>query len=75
MNLKASEIAKKIAHDRAFVNPISGDELEPHMGDENVTPGKLGKVQGALTSLGESMAKRWKLVEDTAAPKKKKRKK
>lgn len=69
--MKAREIAKKIAHDRAFINPITSEELEPYMDGENVTPGKLGKAQGALTTLGESMSKRWKL---DGAPKKKRKK-
>lgn len=70
--MKAREIAKKIAHARAFKDPITTEELEPHMDGENVTPGKLGKVQGAVTTLGESLHKRWKL--DGGTPKKKKRK-
>lgn len=68
--MKAGEIAKKIAHDRAFTNPITTDELEPHMDGENVTAGRLGKVQGALTSLSESMSTKWKL--DGGAKKKRK---
>ena len=67
--MKAREIAKKIAHDRAFTNPITSEELEPHMDGENVTPKRLEKAQEAFDSLRDQLATKWKLV-----PAKKKRK-
>ena len=59
--MKAREIAKKIAHVRAFGNPITDEELTPHMEGENVTPKRLSKAQEAMDTLSGSMSARWKL--------------
>jgi hypothetical protein len=68
-HMKAREIAKKIAHNRSFAQPITTEELEPHMEGENVSPGRLQKAQTALDALGTSMSTKWKL--DGGAKKKK----
>lgn len=69
--MKAREIAKKIAVDRMKAD-ITAEELEPHMIEgDNVTPGKIGKVGDAMTTLVESLTKRWKL--DGGTKKKRKR--
>lgn len=66
------QIAKKIAFDRGFVNPIVAEDGENYGENKAFAPGKLDKANAAFDKLKEITERRWKLVE---APAKKKVKK
>jgi len=62
-------IAKKIAFDRGFMNPVTAEDGLTYGEAREFAPGKLDKANEAFDKLREQTERRWKLVE----PEKKKK--
>ena len=63
------QIAKKIAFDRGFINPVTAEDGTTYGEGRDLAPGKLEKLDTAFSKLREQIERKWKL-----APAKKKKK-